>query len=89
MPSEKKPPDSVSGLGCRWAVGGSVSPEQVESVPLPVSSPPKGVPGRDLLRFAGTLDPVSVREMREAIEEECEGVDPAPLLGGPSRNTEG
>ncbi len=31
---------------------------------------PKGVAGRDLLRFAGTLDPASVREMREAIEED-------------------
>jgi hypothetical protein len=40
-----------------------------------VSSTPKGVPGRMLLRFAGVLDPQSVREMTEAIEEGCERVD--------------
>ena len=36
---------------------------------------PPGTPGIELLRFAGRLDPVSAREMREAIESECERVD--------------
>jgi hypothetical protein len=40
-----------------------------------VSAPPKGTSGRDLLRFAGTLDDESAREMTEAIEEGCERVD--------------
>ncbi len=39
------------------------------------SSLPKGVPGRDLLRFAGTIDEQSAREMTEAIEEGCERVE--------------
>jgi hypothetical protein len=37
-----------------------------------VSTTPKGVPGRDLLQFAGVLDAQSVREMTAAIEEGCE-----------------
>lgn len=40
-----------------------------------VSPPPKGASGRDLLRFAGTLDDESAREMMAAIEEGCERVD--------------
>jgi len=40
-----------------------------------VLSNPKGTPGRDLLRFAGTLDEDSAREMLEAIEDACERVD--------------
>ena len=40
-----------------------------------VSSLPKGASGRDLLRFAGTLDDESAREMMEAIEEGCGQVD--------------
>jgi hypothetical protein len=40
-----------------------------------VLSNPKGTPGRDLLRFAGTLDEDSAREMQEAIEDACERVD--------------
>jgi hypothetical protein len=40
-----------------------------------VSPLPKGVSGRDLLRFAGTLDDESAREMTEAIEQGCERVD--------------
>ena len=36
---------------------------------------PKGTSGRDLLRFAGTLDDESARQMREAIEQGCERVD--------------
>jgi len=50
-----------------------LSPEEqgraAELVHRLVSPHPKGVAGRDLLRFARTLDPASVREMREAIEE--------------------
>jgi hypothetical protein len=41
-----------------------------------VAERPRGVPGHDLLRFVGTLDAQSAREMREAIEEGCERVDP-------------
>jgi hypothetical protein len=37
---------------------------------------PRGVPARSLLRHAGTLDPESARQMREAIEEDCERVEP-------------
>jgi len=59
-----------------------LSPEQqkraAELVHGLVSARPKGTPGRDLLRFAGTLDRESARQMREAIEEGCERV--APIL---------
>lgn len=40
-----------------------------------ISPLPKGASGRDLLRFAGTLDEESAREMREVIEQGCERVD--------------
>ena len=40
-----------------------------------VAKPPSGASGRDLLRFAGTLDDESARQMSEAIEEGCERVD--------------
>ena len=40
-----------------------------------VSPLPKGTPGRDLLRFAGTIDDTSAREMMEAIDEGCGRVD--------------
>ena len=36
---------------------------------------PPGTPGVDMLRFAGSLDPVSPREMREMIGNECERVE--------------
>ncbi|MBP7588817.1 MAG: hypothetical protein KBA72_12770 [Thermoanaerobaculia bacterium] len=39
-------------------------------------SRPRGVPARSLLKHAGVLDPDSARQMREAIEEGCEQVDP-------------
>jgi hypothetical protein len=35
-------------------------------------STPHGVPGRELLRFAGTISPEDAELMREAIEEGCE-----------------
>lgn len=56
-----------------------LSPEQqkraAELVHGLISPLPKGTPGRELLRFAGTLDDESARQMMEAIEEGCERVD--------------
>jgi hypothetical protein len=39
-------------------------------------SPVRGVPGSQLLRFAGTIQPGDIDLMREAIEQDCELVDP-------------
>ncbi|MCL6447060.1 MAG: hypothetical protein K6U04_02740 [Armatimonadetes bacterium] len=36
----------------------------------------EGVPGRDLLRFAGSISPAEGELMNRAIEEACEQVDP-------------
>jgi len=36
---------------------------------------PAGVPGRDLLRFMGTIEKTDLDVMRRAIEEDCERVD--------------
>ncbi len=56
-----------------------LAPEQqkraAELVHSLVSSLPKGTHGRDLLRFAGTIDDTSAREMMEAIDEGCGRVD--------------
>lgn len=41
-----------------------------------VAMPPVGTAGRDLLRFGGTIDEETAREMMKAIEEGCEQVDP-------------
>lgn len=38
-------------------------------------SAPRGVPGRQLLRFAGTISQEDAKLMREAIERGCEQVD--------------
>jgi hypothetical protein len=38
-------------------------------------SAPHGVPGRQLLRFAGTIPADDVRLMSRAIEENCERID--------------
>jgi hypothetical protein len=38
-------------------------------------STPRGVHGRQLLRFAGELSPEDARLMRETIEQGCEKVD--------------
>ena len=38
-------------------------------------STPRGVPGQQLLSFAGTISPEDARLMREAIEQGCEQVD--------------
>lgn len=40
-------------------------------------SRPKGTPGKDLLKFFGTIDSEDCRRMEEAIEAGCEQVDPA------------
>lgn len=37
---------------------------------------PAGVPGKDLLRFAGTIDAQDLAIMTQAIEEGCEKVNP-------------
>jgi hypothetical protein len=39
-------------------------------------SPRKGTPGKDLLRFFGTIEPDDCRRMEAAIEAGCERVDP-------------
>jgi hypothetical protein len=36
---------------------------------------PRGVPGKDLLRFAGVISKEDAEEMRSAIEAGCEQVD--------------
>ena len=38
-------------------------------------STPRGVPGRQLLRFAGFISPEEAASMRETIEQDCEQVD--------------
>lgn len=38
--------------------------------------PPRGVPGRELLRFAGIWTREEADEVRRVIEEECERVSP-------------
>ena len=37
---------------------------------------PRGTPGRQLLEFAGILSPEQAKAMMEAIEEDCERIDP-------------
>jgi hypothetical protein len=61
--------------------------KQVELLPPPMQeqvlryveslthATPVGVRGVDMLVLAGTLDAVSSREMREAIEDGCERID--------------
>jgi hypothetical protein len=39
------------------------------------SPTPRGTPGRELLRFAGTISKEDAQEMMKAIEEECEKID--------------
>ncbi len=38
-------------------------------------SAPHGVPGRQLLRFAGAIPLEDVKQMRQAIEQGCEQID--------------
>lgn len=40
-----------------------------------VISKPRGVPGRQLLKFTGTKSPEDLKLMNQAIEENCEKVD--------------
>lgn len=35
-----------------------------------------GTPGRDLLHFAGCIDPVDLQIMSRAIQEHCEKIEP-------------
>lgn len=36
---------------------------------------PRGVPGKELLHFAGSLSPEEAKEMMESIDEDCGQVD--------------
>jgi len=38
-------------------------------------SAPRGISGKQLLRFAGAMPPEDIRSMREAIEQGCERID--------------
>ena len=40
-----------------------------------VKSPVHGTPGKELLKFAGTISPEDAQDMIEAIEEGCEQID--------------
>lgn len=40
-----------------------------------VLSKPKGVPGKQLLHFAGAINSEDLQAMTKAIEDECERVD--------------
>jgi len=40
-----------------------------------VLSLPKGVPGKQLLRFAGAIEPDDIQAMSQSIEAGCEKVD--------------
>ena len=37
---------------------------------------PAGTPGRELLRFAGSIDPSDLETISQAIQEGCEKVEP-------------
>lgn len=39
-------------------------------------APRRGVPGEALLRFVGTMEPLDVMELSQAIAADCETVDP-------------
>jgi hypothetical protein len=41
-----------------------------------VTSRPRGTPGRQLLKFAGTISPEDAEAMMAAIEDGCEQVEP-------------
>ena len=40
-------------------------------------APRRGVPGQALLRFAGAMLPEDVASVARAVEDGCEGIDPA------------
>lgn len=58
----------------------NLSPEQqrrlVEFAQSLTTTRPRGVPGRDLLSFAGTIDADDLRRMADAIDKDCEQIDP-------------
>ena len=37
---------------------------------------PAGTPGRDLMRFVGSIDPADLEAMSHAIQEGCEKIEP-------------
>ncbi len=39
------------------------------------SDRPRGTPGRELLKFAGSISAETVERMKQVIEEECEWID--------------
>jgi hypothetical protein len=41
-----------------------------------VAAQVRGVPGKELLRFAGSIDADDLKTMKQAIEEACETIDP-------------
>lgn len=47
----------------------------LEFVQTLVKAEVRGTPGRNLLRFAGSIPPDDLQLMREAIEQDCERVD--------------
>ena len=56
-----------------------LSPEQqrrlVEFAQSLATTRPRGVPGRELLSFAGTIDADDLRRMADAIDNDCEQID--------------
>ena len=38
-------------------------------------TPPEGIPGKDLLRFAGTIEKDDLTKMAQAINEPCESIN--------------
>jgi hypothetical protein len=41
-----------------------------------LTTKPLGVPGKDLLRFSGAIEPGDLQLMAQVIEEDCEKVNP-------------
>ncbi|MCB0194498.1 MAG: hypothetical protein KDJ65_21290 [Anaerolineae bacterium] len=39
------------------------------------ASVPRGVPGKNLLHFVGTIPADELQQMRQAIEQDCEQID--------------
>ena len=54
----------------------AITPANGERRGAPSHSRPVGTPGRDLLRFAGSISPEDAAEMLRIIEEGCGQVDP-------------
>ena len=40
-----------------------------------LAEPPRGLPGTELLEFAGIMTPEEAKEFLDGIEEECERID--------------